>query len=103
MDERKYAHIQIITDCGGTDRFRYESMAFRAFYPHDVKIAFCETEPLNPEHAGFTAAAQGLSTITYLGPLKDGENIGILANAAPRRGAENVCELRGEKRRAGGE
>ncbi|MFY9484415.1 MAG: hypothetical protein WAP74_02215 [Patescibacteria group bacterium] len=95
--------ITIITDCGGSDRGRYEIALQRCFWPQDWKLAFFETESKNTLHSGFTAAAHVLSTISFFGPLRDGERIGIIVNAAPRMGQENGCKLRGRDRHEEGE
>lgn len=100
---RKNVHIIIITDCGGSDRGRYEIAVQRCFYPHDVRLTFFETESMSTLHAGFTAAAHALSTMSFFGALKEGELVGVLVNAAPRHGTENGRRLRGEDRKPEGE
>lgn len=81
----KYLMV-LATDCGGTDRGRYEIAACRSFFPHAVTTVVFETASLSTLHAGFIAAAHGLSTIDHFGPLRTGEKIGLLVNAAPERG-----------------
>ena len=103
MEAKKYVHLVVVTDCGGSDQGRYEIAAQRCFFPHDLRLTFFATESMNTLHSGFTAAAHVLSTIDFFGPLQDGEHIGILDNAAPRRGSENGRKLRGEDRKAEGE
>jgi len=100
---KKYAHVILVTDCGGSDRGRYEIAAQRCFFPHDLRTTFFETHSMNTLHAGFITAAHALSTVDHFGSLKKGERIGILDNAAPRHGNENGKKLRGEKRKAEGE
>ncbi|HEV7702588.1 MAG TPA: hypothetical protein VGO63_04075 [Candidatus Paceibacterota bacterium] len=58
---------------------------------------------MNTLHAGFTTTAHVLSTVDYFGPLKEGEFVGILDNAAPRHGSENGESLRGAERKPEGE
>lgn len=100
---KKYVHLVIVTDCGGSDRGRYEIAAQRCFFPHDLRLTFFATESMNTLHSGFTTAAHALSTIDFFGPLAKGEQIGVLDNAAPRHGSENGFKLRGENRRLEGE
>lgn len=100
---KKYAHVILVTDCGGSDKGRYEIAVERCFFPHDVRKTFFETHSMNTLHAGFTAAAHALSTGDHFGPLKKGERTGILDNAAPRHGNENGKSLRGEGRKTEGE
>lgn len=100
---KKYAHLVIVTDCGGSDRGRYEIAAQRCFFPHDLRLTFFATESMNTLHSGFTAAAHALSTVDLFGALQEGEQLGVLANAAPRHGSENGRKLRGEKRKQEGE
>lgn len=99
----KHIHLILVTDCGGSDRGRYEAAVRRCFWPHTVDITFFATESMNTLHAGFTAAAHGLSTIQMFGPLQEGELVGLLVNAAPRHGKENGLTLRGTGRKADGE
>lgn len=101
--ETNLFHLVIVTDCGGSDRGRYEIAARRCFHLHAVEITFFETESMNTLHAGFTAAAHALSTIEMFGPLKEGEHVGLLVNAAPRHGKENGVKLRGSERKLDGE
>ncbi len=101
--EKKYCHLIIVTDCGGSDKGRYEIAAQRCFYPHDLRLTFFATESMNTLHSGFTAAAHAMSTIDFFGPLAESENIGILVNAAPRHGSENGYKLRGKNRKPEGE
>ena len=103
MPKRKRVHLIIVTDCGGSDEGRYRITAGRCFFPHEPRITFFPTESMNTLHCGFTAAAHALSTIDLFGPLRQGEQIGILANAAPRHGTENGRRLRGEDRKPEGE
>jgi hypothetical protein len=100
---KKYIHLVVVTDCGGSDQGRYEIAAQRSFFPHDLRLTFFATESMNTLHSGFTTAAHALSTIDFFGPLRPGEQIGILDNAAPRHGNENGRRLRGESRRREGE
>lgn len=100
---KKYIHLIIVTDCGGSDRGRYEIAARRCFCPHKLEITFFPTESMNTLHAGFTAAAHVLSTVDMFGPLQKGEYVGMLINAAPRHGKENGLKLRGEERKHDGE
>ncbi len=93
----------LVTDCGGSDKGRYEVAARRCFYPLVPQITFFETHSMNTLHAGFTTAAHALSTVDHFGPLNPGELVGILDNAAPRHGTENGKRLRGESRKAEGE
>jgi hypothetical protein len=58
---------------------------------------------MNTLHSGFITAAHALSTVDHFGPLKDGELVGILDNAAPRYGQENGKNLRGKERKTEGE
>ncbi len=102
MSNKTY-HLIIVTDCGGSDRGRYEAAARRIFWPDRVEITFFATESMNTLHAGFTAAAHALSTIDMFGPLGEGERIGLLVNAAPRHGKENGVKLRGTERKLDGE
>lgn len=99
----KHAHLIIVTDCGGSDRGRYEIAAARCFFPHDLRITFFATESMNTLHCGFTAAAHALSTVGLFGPLAEGELTGLLVNAAPRHGKENGRALRGKGRKSEGE
>lgn len=99
----KTFNLVLVTDCGGSDRGRYEIAAQRCFFPYQPSITFFETDSMNTLHCGFTAAAHGLSTIDHFGPLKEGECVGMLANAAPRFGTENGKTLRGEDRKLDGE
>lgn len=99
----KYAHVIIVTDCGGSDHGRYEIALNRCVFPHQHTLAFFETGSKNTLHSGFTAAAHALSTIDFFGPLKPDEQIGILVNAAPRHGNENGNRLRGKNRKKEGE
>lgn len=96
-------HLIFVTDCGGSDRGRYEIAAQRCFFPYNLSATFFETQSMNTLHAGFTTAAHAISTVDHFGQLKDGELIGILDNAAPRRGSENGKSLRGDDRKAEGE
>ena len=100
---KKYVHLVVVTDCGGSDQGRYEIAAQRCFYPHDLRLTFFGTESMNTLHSGFTTAAHVLSTIDFFGPLREGEQIGVLDNAAPRHGSENGRRLRGENRKLEGE
>lgn len=100
---KKYTHLIIVTDCGGSDRGRYEIAAQRCFFPHDLRITFFTTESMSTLHAGFTAAAHVLSTIDFFGALREGEQIGVLVNAPPRHGSENGLKLRGDGRKLDGE
>ena len=100
---KKHIHLIVVTDCGGSDRGRYEIAARRCFHPHTVDITFFATESMNTLHAGFTAAAHALSTVEMFGPLQEEEHIGLLVNAAPRHGKENGLKLRGEERKQDGE
>ena len=97
--ERKQARVIFVTDCGGSDRGRYEIAAGRCFFPHYLQTTFFETHSMNTLHAGFTTAAQALSTVDHFGPLEDGELVGILDNAAPRHGSENGESLRSARPR----
>lgn len=99
----KNIHLIVVTDCGGSDRGRYEIAARRCFWPHRVEITFFATESMNTLHAGFTAAAHALSTVEMFGPIQAGEHIGLLVNAAPRHGKENGRKLRGTERKPDGE
>ena len=99
----KNVHLALVTDCGGSDRGRYEIAAHRAFFPNRVSLSFFETGSMNTLHTGFITAAHALSTIDHFGPLRPGEHIGILDNAAPRHGTENGKALRGEHRKNDGE
>lgn len=99
----KYFHLVIVTDCGGSDKGRYEIAAQRCFFPHDLRLTFFATESMNTLHSGFTAAAHALSTINFFNELSEHEKIGILVNAAPRHGTENGYKLRGENRKPEGE
>jgi hypothetical protein len=96
-------NLVLVTDCGGSDEGRYRIAVQRCFFPHQHSVAFFPTASMNTLHCGFTAAAHGLSTIDHFGPLRDGENYGVLINAAPRRGKENGQALRGEDRKRDGE
>ena len=96
-------HLIIVTDCGGSDRGRYEIATRRCFFPKVPRLTFFETHSMNTLHAGFTTAAHALSTVDHFGSLKDGESIGILDNAAPRHGSENGRRLRGCERKTEGE
>lgn len=104
-------HLILVTDCGGSDRGRYEIAARRSFWPVEPQITFFGTQSMNTLHAGFTTAAHALSTIDHFGPLLDKEadplvhreKIGILDNAAPRHGTENGKKLRGAGRKGEGE
>ena len=100
---KKHIHLIVVTDCGGSDRGRYEIAARRCFHPHTADITFFATESMNTLHAGFTAAAHALSTVEMFGPLQEEEHIGLLVNAAPRHGKENGLKLRGEERKQDGE
>lgn len=100
---KPYAHLIIVTDCGGSDRGRYEIAAHRCFLPYDLGITFFTTESMSTLHAGFTSAAHVLSTIDFFGPLQLGEQIGVLVNAAPRHGSEKGLKLRGGGRKLDGE
>lgn len=100
---KKYVHLVVVTDCGGSDQGRYEIAAQRCFFPHDLRLTFFATESMNTLHSGFTTAAHVLSTVDFFGPLQNGENIGVLDNAAPRHGSENGRKLRGEERKQEGE
>ncbi len=100
---KEYFHLIIVTDCGGSDRGRYEIAAQRCFFPHDLRLTFFETESMNTLHSGFTTAAHALSTVNLFGTPLEGENIGVLDNAAPRHGTENGKKLRGEGRKEEGE
>src|SRR3989344_7886219 len=101
--KRKYINLIVVTDCGGSDEGRYRIAAERSFFPHDLRPTFFATESMNTLHSGFTTAAHALSTVDFFGPLRKGENIGILDNAAPRHGSENGQKLRGVGRRPEGE
>lgn len=101
--QRRQPLLVIATDCGGTDRGRYEIAASRSFQETSPTIAFFETESMNTLHAGFIAAAHALSTIDHFGPLRGDERIGLLVNAAPRHGKENGHKLRGQGRKNEGE
>ncbi|MDO8482264.1 MAG: hypothetical protein Q7S86_00400 [bacterium] len=101
--KRKYINLIVVTDCGGSDEGRYRIAAERSFFPHDLRQTFFATESLNTLHSGFTTAAHALSTVDFFGPLRKGENVGILDNAAPRHGSENGKKLRGADRRPEGE
>ncbi len=103
VKEEMMVHLIIVTDCGGSDRARYEIAANRSFYPTPVSISFFETEPLSPVHAGFTGSAHALSTIDRFGPLSRDERIGLLINSAPRHGTEDGQKLRGVGRKPEGE
>ncbi len=92
-------HLILVTDCGGSDQGRYNIAAKRCCHPENVSITFFATQSKNTLHTGFTAAAHGLSTVDHFGELGDGEDIGMLVNAAPRAGAE----LRGKNRKLEGE
>lgn len=83
----------LATDCGGTDRGRYEIAVERSFYPKPVRTVVFETTTLSTLHAGFIAAAHGLSTIDHFGPLREGEKVGLLVNAAPERGPVFALKL----------
>lgn len=96
-------HLILVTDCGGSDRGRYEIAAWRSFWPKEPQLTFFETHSMSTLHAGFTTAAHALSTIDRFGPLIAEEKIGILCNAAPRHGTENGKKLRGKDRRGEGE
>lgn len=100
---KKYVHLVVVTDCGGSDQGRYEIAAQRCFFPHDLRLTFFATESMNTLHSGFTTAAHVLSTIDFFGQLQEGENIGVLDNAAPRHGSENGLKLRGDNRKLEGE
>lgn len=100
---RKNIHLVIVTDCGGSDRGRYEIAAQRCFYQQNLRLTFFETKSMNTLHSGFTAAAHVLSTVSQFGPLEAEEKIGILVNAAPRYGSENGKKLRGDNRKLEGE
>ena len=95
--------LVLATDCGGSDEGRSLIAASRCFYPHDVFVPFFATASMETLHCGFIAAAHALSTIDHFGPLRDGEKIGILVNAAPRHGTENGETLRGASRKRSGE
>ena len=99
----KYTHLIIVTDCGGSDKGRYEIAARQCFYGYDLALTFFETKSMNTLHSGFTAAAHALSTVDQFGPLRPGQQTGILVNAAPRHGSENGLKLRGENRKPEGE
>lgn len=103
MKNRKYIHLIVVTDCGGSDEGRYRIAAERSFFPHDLRQTFFATESMNTLHSGFTTAAHGLSTVDFFGPLRKGENIGVIDNAAPRHGSENGLKLRGVGRKPEGE
>lgn len=96
-------HLIIVTDCGGSDEGRYGIAARRCFYDTELYLTFFGTESMNTLHSGFTGAAHALSTIDHFGPLRSGEQIGLLVNAAPRHGTENGKVLRGEGRHLDGE
>lgn len=99
----KYVHISIVTDCGKSDKARYEIAAGMCIAPFSFTLSFFETESMNTLHSGFTAAAHALSTITHFGAPFDGQGVGILVNAAPRHGTENGRKLRGQDRKTQGE
>ncbi|MDO8590608.1 MAG: hypothetical protein Q7R65_01375 [bacterium] len=99
----KYIHLILVTDCGGSDRGRYEIAARRCFYPERPEISFFGTESMDTLHSGFTTSAHALGTVDFFGPLREGENTGILDNAAPRHGTENGRKLRGSDRKPEGE
>ncbi|MCL5667101.1 MAG: hypothetical protein M1383_05020 [Patescibacteria group bacterium] len=105
-------HLVLVTDCGGSDRGRYEIAARRSFWPKEPQLTFFGTQSMNTLHAGFTTAAHALSTIDHFGPIEErddapfftiDEKIGILDNAAPRHGTENGKKLRGDGRKGEGE
>ncbi len=91
MDNRY--QLILATDCGGTDRGRYEIAAHRCFFPYLVQPVFFETTSLSTLHCGFVATAHALSTVDHFGPLRIGENIGLLVNAAPERDDIYALEL----------
>ncbi|MEK7208578.1 MAG: hypothetical protein AAB699_03480 [Patescibacteria group bacterium] len=93
----------IVTDCGGSDIGRYQIAARRCFFPHQLETTVFTAESMNTLHAGFLTAAHALSTTDLFGPLRKGELIGVIVNAAPRHGTENGRKLRGEKRKLEGE
>lgn len=95
--------LVLVTDCGGSDRGRYEIAAARSFHPHKPAVTLFETASMNTFHAGFVTAAHALSTIDHFGVLRPGEKWGILDNAAPRHGTENGRKLRGNGRKGEGE
>lgn len=99
----KQITLALVTDCGGTDIGRYKLAARRCFYPHPLETVDFTTESMNTLHAGFLTAAHVLSTIDFFGPLREGELIGVIDNAAPRHGTENGQRLRGEGRKQDGE
>ena len=100
---KKYVHLIVVTDCGGSDEGRYKIAAERCFFPHDLRLTFFATESMNTLHSGFTTAAHVLSTIDLFGTLRKGEYVGVLDNAAPRHGSENGRKLRGDQRKLEGE
>jgi hypothetical protein len=99
----KQITLALVTDCGGTDIGRYKLAARRCFFPYPLETVDFTAESMNTLHAGFLTAAHVLSTIDFFGPLREGEAIGVIDNAAPRHGTENGQRLRGEKRKEEGE
>ncbi len=103
MKKIKQITLVIVTDCGGSDIGRYQIAARRCFFPHPLETIVFAAESMNTLHAGFLTAAHALSTIALFGPLRKGELIGVIDNAAPRHGTEKGRKLRGEKRKLEGE
>lgn len=95
--------LTIVTDCGGSDRGRYENATARCFWPTPFNLAFYSTESKNTLHSGFTGAAHALSSIAEFGPLRVDERVGMIINAAPREGNDNGHCLRGSDRKVEGE
>lgn len=103
MHSIKSVTLALVTDCGGTDKGRYELVVPRSFFPYSPNQAFFETVSMRPLHSGFVGMAHAMSTIDMFGPLREGEKIGALFNAAPRLGDQNGHRLRGAKRHKDGE
>jgi hypothetical protein len=101
-DLHQDAHLVIVSDCARLDEARYKIAARTTFLPHRVQVDFFETEPMNPFHSGFVAAAHVLSTFDLFDAPREGQRIGVLVNSAPRHGTENQ-KLRGTGRTVSGE
>ncbi len=88
--------VMIATDCGGTDRGRYEIETELDYHPEPVKTVMFETTSLSTLHAGFVGTAHALSTvdghIERHGPLAPDLRVGLIINAAPER--DDIYALR---------
>lgn len=93
----------LVTDCGGSDRGRYEIAAGLCFADCNLHVSFFTTGSMNPLHSGFTGAAHAFSTVSFFSSIREDTKVGILINAAPRHGTENGRRLRGNRRKTRGE